>query len=170
MHSAITEYDCQGCSVKLLSSKGAYWAQITSARKETCLVGPRNCPREALGCGELEALKVRIKSQLQPTVIFALQGENLGEEFILAQNVDAAVLFKTSAVGLKMSDFFVLDKMLNNRYLTLMERLRQGKAASLDLTLIDATKQTIPVLLSAYPASFKVLSPLACGYITIRVP
>ncbi len=172
MHAAVTEYDCQGCSIKLVRSKGAYWAQVTSPRNEICVVGPRSCPQEALCCGELEAFRVKIKSQLQPTLVFALRGKIPGEEFILAQNVDAFDLLKIRAIGSKMSNFFMMvNGTPNERYLTLMERLRRGKDDSQDLILTSATGQTIPVFFRGHPVLSNIsLTPLAYSHVTIRVP
>lgn len=161
----VTEYDYQGCFIKLVNNRGAFWAEIKSGESWTYTAGPRSCPQEALGCGELEALKVKIKKLFHPALIFAMRGREVGQEFILAHNLDAIEYLKTEAIGENMTRFFGKDK---KRYYDLMQDVRRRVSVQRELVLEDWMGHSIPIILECHPLqTLASLTPLAYSQFTV---
>jgi hypothetical protein len=164
MSARIEEYECQGCVIKLKFDRGAYWAEVTSGETWAEVVGPTSCPQIALCWGELAAWKAKIKKSLRPALIFAMRGKQVGEEFILASNIDANELIKTDPTGQRLVRFFRSDW----RYSQLMQSLRQKEALWQELTLVPAIGQTVPIMLESYPLESSIsLTKLSYCYILI---
>jgi hypothetical protein len=97
---------------------------------------------------------------LRPALVLNVRGRKVGQEIILAHNIDALEILQADAIGSMMTDLFVGQ---TERFHNLMQGLRRGAVSRQELILRNFVGEDIPVYLECRPLISAIsLTPLAC--------